>query len=261
MTHTPSQMPEKFTKKPVTIEAIRWTGDNLKAVIDFIGLHPSAEKWTWDEYAEVVKKDGLKIFTLEGTMMANVGDWIIKGVKGEFYPCKPDIFEATYTRAASVPSEPYKMPSAYKEVPTFTTDNTATKSNPFSVPSDRERHCVRCGEKATHELRPPNVTDEWSDYCESCMRQEYETCQEVADHEMRHFGGEYGIPTLESRKIISIPDQSEVIDALKEMLGGLLHETAQRACDCKPEDAPAWFKSAYARHFQALALAEKARGA
>ena len=46
----------------------------------------------------MVKKDGLKIFTLEGTMNANIGDWIIKGVKGEFYPCKPDIFEETYEK-------------------------------------------------------------------------------------------------------------------------------------------------------------------
>jgi hypothetical protein len=68
-------------------------------VIDFTGLHSSANKWTWEEYAEVVRKDGLKIFTMEGQLMATIGDWIIKGVKGEFYPCKPDIFAATYEPA------------------------------------------------------------------------------------------------------------------------------------------------------------------
>ena len=86
----------KFRKKPVVIEAVKWTGENLRDVIRFAGLHPSAKKWTWKEYEDVVRKDGLKIFTIEGPLMAAVGDWIIKGVKGEFYPCKPDIFEMTY---------------------------------------------------------------------------------------------------------------------------------------------------------------------
>ena len=86
----------KYRKKPVVIEAIRWTGDNLKEIIDFTCLHHSAYKWTWEEYEQVVKNEGLKIFTLEGTHMASIGDMIIKGVQGEFYPCKPDIFEQTY---------------------------------------------------------------------------------------------------------------------------------------------------------------------
>ena len=86
----------KFRKKPVVIEAVRWTGDNLAEVIGFAGLHKSVEGLRWEEYEKLVAEEGLKIFTLEGPMMASVGDWIIKGVKGEFYPCKPDIFEKTY---------------------------------------------------------------------------------------------------------------------------------------------------------------------
>jgi len=89
-------MMQKFRKKPVVIEAIQWEGDNLRQIIDFTGLHQSANKWTWQEYEQVVKRDGLKIFTLEGKMNADIGDFIIKGVNGEFYPCKPDIFEKTY---------------------------------------------------------------------------------------------------------------------------------------------------------------------
>ena len=92
-----------FRKKPVEILAIKWTGDNLRAIIDFTGLNESALKWTWEEYEDVVKKDGLKIFTLEGPLMASIGDWIIQGLKGEFYPCKPDIFEKTYD--AIMPTE------------------------------------------------------------------------------------------------------------------------------------------------------------
>ena len=73
----------KFRKKPVMIEAIQWRGDNLEEIKDFMGYY---------EYA----KKNLIIHTLEGKMMAQVNDWIIRGVQGEYYPCKPDIFEKTY---------------------------------------------------------------------------------------------------------------------------------------------------------------------
>jgi hypothetical protein len=92
---------QKFTKKPVTISAIRWTGDNLAYVICFTdgrmpltGGNHAAMKW--EEYETLVERSGLKIFTLEGKMNADIGDWIIQGVRGEFYPCKPEIFEMTY---------------------------------------------------------------------------------------------------------------------------------------------------------------------
>jgi len=97
-----------FRKKPVTIEAIQWTGRNLKEVIDFTGKHPRWHEWfsTWEDYERHVQQDGqrFKIFTLEGTMIAEPGDWIIRGVKGEHYPCKPDIFAATYEQAGWAPA-------------------------------------------------------------------------------------------------------------------------------------------------------------
>ena len=90
----------KATKKPVTIEAVKWTGNNLKEVLDFTGKHEKFDSWfsSFDEFEDYVKNDNLefKIFTLEGTMIASVGDYIIRGVNGENYPCKPDIFEKTY---------------------------------------------------------------------------------------------------------------------------------------------------------------------
>ena len=89
-------MIKQYRKRPVVISAVVWTGDNLREVIDFIGLNPSAGEWSWEEYEQVVKIEGLKIFTLEGTHMATIGDYIIKGIQGEAYPCKPDIFAATY---------------------------------------------------------------------------------------------------------------------------------------------------------------------
>ena len=79
--------PKQYRKKPVVVEAICWTGNNRDEVRSF--LHGSAESYVYDV-------DTLEIATLEGTMRAPVGDWIIRGIKGEFYPCKPDIFEATY---------------------------------------------------------------------------------------------------------------------------------------------------------------------
>ena len=91
-----------FTKKPVTIQAIRWTGKNLRQVITFTDASTPPDTRTthagmaWDAYVDLVERDGLKIFTLEGKMLANPGDWIIRGVKGEMYPCKDEIFRLTY---------------------------------------------------------------------------------------------------------------------------------------------------------------------
>jgi hypothetical protein len=94
--HNPKHYVKRATKKPVTIEFVEWTGDNLRDVIRFTGRHESSLEWPWDEFERIVEQDGLKIFTLEGHHIATVGDLIIKGVHGEFYPCKPDIFAKTY---------------------------------------------------------------------------------------------------------------------------------------------------------------------
>ena len=86
----------RATKKPITIDFIEWTGENLLDVIRFTGQHASAMDLRWGDYEDLVSRDGLKISTLEGSMSATVGDMIIKGVNGEHYPCKPDIFAKTY---------------------------------------------------------------------------------------------------------------------------------------------------------------------
>ena len=86
----------KFRKKPVVIDAVQWTGENLLQVIRFTGQHASAMSYKWEDYEDLVSRDGLKIFTLEGVMKASIGDWIIKGVNGEHYPIKADIFAKTY---------------------------------------------------------------------------------------------------------------------------------------------------------------------
>ena len=80
----------KFRKKPVVIDAVQWTGDQA-AVDALMGLSPDAI-----DRILFCDDGSLEIPTLEGNMRADTGDWIIRGVKGELYPCKPDIFEATY---------------------------------------------------------------------------------------------------------------------------------------------------------------------
>lgn len=77
----------KFRKKPVVIEAIQFTGSNHADLVHWMGFRPLGHNYT---------PDVLHIATLEGVMIAGPLDWIIKGVNGEFYPCKPDIFEKTY---------------------------------------------------------------------------------------------------------------------------------------------------------------------
>lgn len=79
----------KYRKKPVVIEAVRWRGDN-KDEIKKLMTNKDARHYFYSP------QNKLCIHTLEGLMKAEVGDWIIKGVKGEIYPCKPDIFEQTY---------------------------------------------------------------------------------------------------------------------------------------------------------------------
>jgi hypothetical protein len=87
----------QYRKKPVVIEAVQWDGNNFDDIKDFaINKVRYCHNYDHDMYYE--DKTTLLIYTLEGTMIASKGDFIIKGVKGEFYPCKPDIFESTYEK-------------------------------------------------------------------------------------------------------------------------------------------------------------------
>lgn len=96
----------KFRKKPVIIEAIQLTETNISEVLNFMGqtirLPSFQEQMRFEQYEDSVIENGMDIYTLEdgddgrAKHVATIGDWIIKGVKGEFYPCKPDIFEQTY---------------------------------------------------------------------------------------------------------------------------------------------------------------------
>ena len=85
----------KYRKKPVVVEAVQWTGNNKVEILEFT-------KETRGRHRISYNTGYFEIETLEGVMRANVGDWIIKGVKGEFYPCRPDIFAATYEPAEDI---------------------------------------------------------------------------------------------------------------------------------------------------------------
>jgi hypothetical protein len=74
----------KYRKKPVVIDAIQYNGNNLAKCLNFLDGN-----YIFDNHS-------LKITTLEGDMVVSTDDYIIKGVNGEFYPCKPDIFNKTY---------------------------------------------------------------------------------------------------------------------------------------------------------------------
>ena len=82
----------KFREKPVVIEAMQFVAGGQSLIESWMIGHDARDKFG-------VSGGNVQIRTLEGVMTANPGDWIIRGIKGEFYPCKPDIFNATYEAA------------------------------------------------------------------------------------------------------------------------------------------------------------------
>lgn len=93
----------RYRKKPVEIEAMQFAGTTAERhavyqwVEEYVGSYDFTAEDKPDAGVSIDPADGrLVIRTLEGEMHADVGDWIIRGVQGEFYPCKPDIFAATY---------------------------------------------------------------------------------------------------------------------------------------------------------------------
>jgi len=96
----------KFRKKPVEIDAVQFTTQTVKEMYEFINGENSVDNTScqkardhWSDYASDIIKNGYDFKTLESngeTQKATLGDWIIKGVEGEFYPCKARIFAKTY---------------------------------------------------------------------------------------------------------------------------------------------------------------------
>ena len=92
----------KYRKKPVVIEAIQWDGKNHREMYNFLEsdkVESYIEPYGRNFYIDHDKvRGGLIIKTLEGKHIASIGDYIIKGVNGEFYPCKPDVFFKSYEK-------------------------------------------------------------------------------------------------------------------------------------------------------------------
>lgn len=79
--------PKTYRKKPVEIQAVKFDGDNAREIV----------RWMGERYVSTgANGDRLIITTLEGELRADLGDYVIRGVQGEFYPCRSDVFEATY---------------------------------------------------------------------------------------------------------------------------------------------------------------------
>lgn len=93
---------QQFRKRPVVIEAMQYTELDRMWVLNWINKAKEEARFVIAQDDSTLEpQPQLWIETLEGTMKANPGDWIIRGVQGEFYPCKPDIFEATYESVES----------------------------------------------------------------------------------------------------------------------------------------------------------------
>lgn len=118
--------PKKYVKKPVVIEAVQWTGNNIKEIKSFC-----------DATAEF---DGAWLFihTLEGKMLAHPGDWIIKGIQGEFYPCKSDIFNTTYEPMEdAIPVDCEPVPEGKDEIKSLA-HICSKKSHHYMTPEEAE---------------------------------------------------------------------------------------------------------------------------
>lgn len=98
----------QYRKKPVAVEAARFTNLNAPDIVRWIGDDKAKMKLESDEAWKLGKAPpifSIMISTLEGDMKAMPGDYIIKGINGEFYPCKPDIFEKTYEAVEQLKEE------------------------------------------------------------------------------------------------------------------------------------------------------------
>lgn len=102
-------MPETFRKRPVEVQAVRWTGDNAAEVEAFAGglFHRTKPSDVWPDITAEVWDE------LHSTWVGvKTGQWIIRGVKGEFYPCAADVFDETYERVAGSNADDTGAPDA-----------------------------------------------------------------------------------------------------------------------------------------------------
>jgi hypothetical protein len=125
----------KYTKKPVEVEAMPWDGshEGAIAIIDWVARGGGVARYHRLFEAEGTDETetlNFVIVTLEGEMVVSPGDYVIQGVHGEFYPCKPDIFAATYDPAPPDPDEPAPPVDPEPAVPDLPSDEPPTPGPP-----------------------------------------------------------------------------------------------------------------------------------
>ena len=111
-----------FIKRPIKVETIQWTGDNFDDIHEFAG----------DSCALNVDSNILVVKTLEGSLCAEIGDWIIRGIYGEFYPCKPDIFTMTY-KSPDEDTSKYPTSNDWKQLQKFVDEGIEKRDRSISV--------------------------------------------------------------------------------------------------------------------------------
>lgn len=160
-------------KRPVEVEAVQLTWGTWNEVCDFLGEFPDgmrgvyldennepADEFPGDRSDTEMVHIGLLIPTLEGTMLAVQGDWIIRGVKGELYPCKPDIFDATYETAP--PDEASRAPS---------TDRSAMGSAAEPIAPDEIRRLrLDPGDRLIVRIADRHVSPEHLHHCRKSLQ-------------------------------------------------------------------------------------------
>ena len=139
----------KYRKKPIVIEAIQFNGRNSADIHEFCG----------DKIREPIGKDYLEIETLEGVHIVSPGDYIIKDIKGEFYPCKPDKFEATYEKVNDENPEIITKETSLNVI----VKSLVEGANSFIM------KCPTCGKQTISSQQiyiHDNIKREW--YCKNC---------------------------------------------------------------------------------------------
>jgi hypothetical protein len=144
----------KYRKKPVVIDAVQWNGKNHREMFDFLTENTFKEEYMTVDgdhfYIDHSKVEGgLIIKTLEGEHLATIGDYIIRGVQGEYYPCKEDIFHQTYEYAEAVEPTPYQPPVTFTQL-----HSDGTNLVPFNTICG----CTVCGCTMANKMVDPRFS-------------------------------------------------------------------------------------------------------
>ncbi len=145
----------KYRKRPVEVEALQWTGKNQREMFDFLTnyekineyMNSEGENFYIDHYRV---RGGLIIKTLEGEHIASVNDVIIKGINGEFYPCKPDIFEKSYEKVIDTDNKDVMQDTIDKCITYLNRNGYIVKKWTKSMQADSDE-CVALDEKGKNK--------------------------------------------------------------------------------------------------------------